>query len=249
MQFEYPFNERVRGWMRLEYLLDRLMFFSAPGDPRMHQVAVSTLFDVLDVTERTDVKGGVLQDLERQRVTLAALQDHPGVDAKALKLVINEIDQTQASMSSQGRTGQALRENDWLTSLRGRMALPGGGTQVDMPSFHAWQCRDDASRCHDLQQWIAPLMPLHQGIGLVMRLLRSAGESENVMAVNGAYQKMLGGKSYQLLRVWLDLERGVFPEMSANKYMVWVRFSEQEGEIKPQPANKDVPFRFVLCSL
>lgn len=249
MQFEYPFNERVRGWMRLEYLLDRLMFFSAPGDPRIHQVAVSTLFDVLDVTERTDVKGGVLQDLERQRVTLTALQDHPGVDAKALKLVIDEIDQTQASMSSQGRTGQALRENDWLASLRGRMALPGGGTQVDMPSFHAWQCRDDVSRCQDLQQWIAPLMPLHQGIGLVMRLLRSAGETEEVVAVNGAYQKMLGGKSYQLLRVWLDLERGVFPEMSANKYMVWVRFSEQDGEVKPQPANKDVPFRYSLCSL
>ncbi|MFY9347204.1 MAG: cell division protein ZapD [Orrella sp.] len=249
MRFEYPFNERVRAWMRLEYLLDRLLFFSAPGDPRMHQVAVSTLFDVLDVTERTDVKGGVLLDLDRQRVTLSALQDHPGVDAKALKVVIDEIDQTQASMSGQGRTGQALRENDWLTSLRGRLAVPGGGTQVDMPSFHAWQCRDEARRCQDLQQWIAPLMPLHQGIGLVLRLLRSAGETEDVMAVNGAFQKMLGGKSYQHLRVWLDPQWGVFPEMSANKYMVWVRFSEQDGEIKPQPANKDVPFRYSLCSL
>ena len=92
-------------------------------------------------------------------------------------------------------------------------------------------------------------MPLHQGIGLVMRLLRGSGESEDVMAVNGAYQKMLAGKSYQLLRVWLDPDWDVFPEMSANKYMVWVRFSEQEGEIKPQPANKDVPFRYALCSL
>jgi cell division protein ZapD len=84
---------------------------------------------------------------------------------------------------------------------------------------------------------------------LVLRLLRSAGETEDVMAVNGAFQKMLGGKSYQLLRVWLDPQWGVFPEMSANKYMVWVRFSEQDGEIKPQPANKDVPFRYSLCSL
>lgn len=249
MRFEYPFNERVRAWMRLEYLLDRLLFFSAPGDPKMHQVAVSTLFDVLDVTERTDVKGGVLQDLDRQRATLTALQDHPGVDAKALKSVVEEIDQAQAGMSGQGRTGQALRENDWLTSLRGRMAVPGGGTQVDMPSFHAWQCRDEVRRCQDLQRWIAPLAPLHYGIGLVMRLLRGSGETEEVMAVNGAFQKMLGGKSHHLLRVWLDSDLGVFPEMSANKYMVWVRFSEQDGEIKPQPAQKDVPFRYALCSL
>lgn len=249
MRFEYPFNERVRAWMRLEYLLDRLQFFAAPGDPRMHQVAVSTLFDVLDVTERTDVKGGVLQDLERQKLALQALQDHPGVNAQALKDVISEIDQTAASMSRQGRTGQALRENDWLTSLRGRLAVPGGGTQVDMPSFHAWQCRDEARRCADLQQWIEPLMPLQQGIGMVMRLLRGSGESEEVLATNGAFQKMLGGKSYQLLRVWLDPQCDVFPEMSANKYMVWVRFSEQDGEVKPQPAQKDVPFRYSLCAL
>lgn len=249
MRFEYPFNERVRAWMRLEYLLDRLQFFAAPGDPRMHQVAVSTLFDVLDVTERTDVKGGVLQDLERQKLALQALQDHHGVNAQALKDVISEIDQTAASMSRQGRTGQALRENDWLTSLRGRLAVPGGGTQVDMPSFHAWQCRDEARRCADLQQWIEPLMPLQQGIGMVMRLLRGSGESEEVLATNGAFQKMLGGKSYQLLRVWLDPQCDVFPEMSANKYMVWVRFSEQDGEVKPQPAQKDVPFRYSLCAL
>lgn len=249
MHFEYPFNERVRAWMRLEYLLDRLLFFSAPGDPRMHQVAVNTLFDVLDVTERTDVKGGVMQDLERQKLTLQGLQDHPGVNAEALKNIINEIDQTAASMSRQGRTGQVLRENDWLTSLRGRLAVPGGGTQVDMPSFHAWQCRDEARRCADLQQWAEPLMPLHQGIGLVMRLLRGSGESEEVLATDGAFQKMLGGKSYQLLRVWLDPDLDVFPEMSANKYMVWVRFSEQDGESKPQPTQKDVPFRYSLCAL
>ena len=235
--------------MRLEYLLDRLLFFSAPGDPRMHQVAVSTLFDVLDVTERTDVKGGVMQDLERQKVTLQGLQDHPGVNAQALNAVIEEIDQTQHRMSQQGRTGQVLRENDWLTSLRGRMAVPGGGTQVDMPSFHAWQSREEAYRCADLEKWFEPLMPLHEGITLIMRLLRGSGESEEVMATNGAFQKMLGGKSYQLLRVWLDPQWQVFPEMSANKYMVWVRFAEQSGEIKPQPAQKDVPFRYSLCAL
>jgi len=70
MRFEYPFNERVRAWMRLEYLFDRALFFIAQSDPRMHQVAITALFDILDATERTDVKGGVLQDLERQKMNL-----------------------------------------------------------------------------------------------------------------------------------------------------------------------------------
>lgn len=249
MRFEYPFNERVRAWMRLEYLLDRLKFFSGPGDARLHQVALSALFDVLDATERTDVKGGVLQDLERQKVTLSALKDHPGVDERALSAVIQEIDVAHAALTAQGRTGQTLRDNDWLTSLRGRLAVAGGGTQVDMPSFYAWQCRDEAVRCADLQRWLEPLMPLDQGIGLIMRLLRQSGETQEEVARNGAYQQMLGGKSYQLLRVWVDERHGVFPEMSANKYMAWVRFSEQSGQTKPQPVQRDIPFRYALCAL
>lgn len=249
MRFEYPFNERVRAWMRLEYLLDRLKFFAEPADARLHQVALSALFDVLDATERTDVKGGVLQDLERQKVTLSALRDHPGVDDRALSEVIHEIDAAHTALSAQGRTGQTLRDNDWLTSLRGRLAVAGGGTQVDMPSFHAWQCRDEVARCADLKGWIEPLLPLDQGIGLIMRLLRQAGESQTEVARNGAFQQMLGGKSYQLLRVWVEPELNVFPEMSANKYMAWVRFSEQSGQSKPQPVQRDIPFRYALCAL
>lgn len=249
MRFEYPFNERVRAWMRLEYLLDRLKFFSGPGDARLHQVALSALFDVLDATERTDVRGGVLQDLERQKITLSALKDHPGVNENALSEVIHEIDVAAAALTAQGRTGQTLRENDWLTSLRGRLAVAGGGTQVDMPSFHAWQCREEVVRCEDLRRWVEPLLPLDQGIGLIMRLLRQSGESNEEIARNGAYQQMLGGKSYQLLRVWIDPHHDVFPEMSANKYMAWVRFSEQSGQSKPQPVQRDIPFRYALCAL
>jgi cell division protein ZapD len=249
MRFEYPFNERVRSWMRLEYLLDRLKYFAQPGDARLHQVALSALFDVLDATERTDVKGGVLQDLERQKVVLSGLTDHPGVDARALSDVIQEIDQAHTTLSAMGRTGQSLRDNDWLTSLRGRLAVPGGGTQVDMPSFHAWQCQSEGTRCADLQDWLAPLLPLDEGIALVMRLLRQSGEQQQAVAQQGAFQQMLGGKSYQLLRVWLDPELGVFPEMSANKYMAWVRFSEQTGQSKPQHVQRDVPFRYALCAL
>lgn len=235
--------------MRLEYLLDRLKFFSGPGDARLHQVALSALFDVLDATERTDVKGGVLQDLERQKVALSALTDHPGVDAQALSDVIREIDAAFTLLTVQGRTGQTLRDNDWLTSLRGRLAVAGGGTQVDMPSFHAWQCRDEATRCADLQRWIEPLLPLDQGICLIMRLLRQAGEAQDEVARNGAYQQMLGGKTYHLLRVWVDPKWNVFPEMSANKYMAWVRFSEQSGQSKPQPVQRDIAFRYALCAL
>jgi cell division protein ZapD len=247
--FEYPFNERVRALMRLESLFDRMMFFARPGDPKLHQVAISALFDLLDATERTDMKGSVLQDLERQRTVLMGLRDHPGVEAKTLNAMLNEIERVAANLNAAGKTGQTLRENEWLASLRGRLAVPGGGTQVDMPSFHAWQYRPEIERCADLQHWMSSLMPLQEGISIVLNLLRESGQSETAVAPLGAYQQMLAGKVYQLLRVWIDESACTFPEISANKYMVWIRFASQGGDQKPQAMTRDIPFKMALCSL
>ncbi len=246
--YEYPFNERVRAFLRLEYLFDRLFFFSQPGDARMHQVAVASLFDILDATERTDMKGAVLQDLERQRMALNALRGHPDVAQDALDATLRDIEKVSASLSAQGKTGQALRENEWLVSLRGRLAVPGGAMQVDMPSYYAWQLKPQEVRCADLQRWMAPLMPLFEGTAMALRLLRESGRSSEVVAEGGTYQQMLGGKVYQLLRVWVDDTLGTFPEISANKYMVWIRFSTQDGELKPQQFAGNVPFRMALCN-
>jgi len=247
--FEYPFNERVRALMRLESLLDRMMFFAKPGDARHHQVALGALFDLLDATERTDMKGSVLQDLERQRGVLQSLREHPSVDPKNLMAMLLEIERVITNLNAAGKTGQELRANEWLSSLRGRLAVPGGGTQVDMPSFHAWQYRTEAQRCADLQRWMSSLIPLQEGISMVMRLLRETGQPMDAIAPQGAYQQMLAGKTYQLLRVWVDEKSGVFPEISANKYMVWIRYSSQDGEQRPQAVTRDVPFKMTLCAL
>lgn len=247
--FEYPFNERIRALMRLESLLDRMMFFAKPGDARHHQVALGALFDLLDATERTDLKGTVLQDLERQRGVLQSLRDHPSVDTKTLEAMLVEIERVMTNLNAAGKTGQELRANEWLSSLRGRLAVPGGGTQVDMPSFHAWQYRSEAQRCADLQRWMSSLMPLQAGISMVMRLLRETGQATEAIAPQGAYQQMLAGKTYQLLRVWVDASAGVFPEISANKYMVWIRYSAQDGEQRPHAVTRDVAFKMTLCAL
>jgi cell division protein ZapD len=247
--FEYPFNERVRAFLRLEYLFDRMMFFARPGDARQHQVALTALFDLLDATERTDMKGSVLQDLERQKNVLLGLQDHPSVDVNTLKALLLEIERAANHLNATGKTGQSLRENEWLTSLRGRLSVPGGATQVDMPSFHAWQYRSETERCADLLRWMTPLMPLQVGIAIVLKLLRESGQVKAAMGPQGAYQQMLSGKTYQLLRVWVDGSENIFPEISANKYMVWIRFAAQDGELKPQPVLLDVPFNMALCAL
>lgn len=245
--FEYPCNERIRSLLRVEHLFDRLFFFAEGEDVRHHQVSLATLFELLDISERSDLRGAIVQDLERQRGALAALRQHPGVDESRLNAMLDEIQKVYTELGAQGRVGQNLRDNEWLASLRGRLAVPGGSSPVDMPSFFSWQLKDYEERSRDLRDWIAPFMPLYRGLALILRLLRDSGDVRDMMARDGAYQEMLGGKTYQLLRVWVDGARRVFPEMSANKYLIWVRFASQGADLKPQPVGVDIPFRMACC--
>ena len=69
------------------------------------------------------------------------------------------------------------------------------------------------------------------------------------MAQQGSYQQMLTGRVYQLMQVRVAADLRVIPEASANKYMLWVRFTTQDGDLKPRPVDNDVPFLLTLCNL
>ncbi len=247
--YEYPCNERVRSLLRVEFLFDRLFYFARGSDTYHHQICISTLFDLLDICDRTDMRGAVLQDLERHRVALNALRRHPGVDADTLDAMLTELQTATTTLGALGRIGQALRDSEWLVSLRGRLSVPGGSSQVDMPSYYSWQLKPLDVRQHDIAQWVKPFLPLYNGIALVLRMLRDAGDVVGLVARSGAYQEMVGGKVYQLLRVWVDGALNVFPEMSANKYVIWVRFSTQDNELKPQAAVGDIAFKLARCNV
>src|SRR5699024_47300 len=103
-----------------------LFFFAQGADAHHHQITVATLFDLLDICDRTDLRGAVVQDLERQRAALNNLRRHPGVNADTLDAMLAEIQAASAELGSQGRIGQVLRDNEWLASLRGRLTVPGG---------------------------------------------------------------------------------------------------------------------------
>ena len=159
------------------------------------------------------------------------------------------MDRTSAAlMAAQGKTGQHIRDNEWLMSIRGRTIIPGGACEFDLPSYHAWQQRPTEERLADIYHWFAPLEPLFNAIGMALQLLRESGRATGIVAKSGSYQQMLQGKVYQMLRISIDGNLGMIPEISANKYMLWVRFTAQYGDKKPSPCDSDVPFELTLCN-
>ena len=251
ISYEYPLNERIRTLLRLEDLFERSRHFIARPDPHDHHMALLTLFEILEVSSRADLKSDLLQELERQKQVLLAFKNNPDIAEDALSGVLKDIEQAAAALFSMtGKIGQYLRENDWLMSIKQRTGIPGGACEFDLPSYHYWLHRPATERSAQLAVWTAPLYPLREGSAIILRILRESGKPQSLNAPQGMFQQMLGGKTAQMLRLRLDPSMPCVPEISANKYVLNIRFMAQNAEDnRPRTADWDVRFELTFCNL
>jgi cell division protein ZapD len=248
--YEYPLSERFRTLLRLEDLFEKYSHFARTDDPQDHHVTLITLFEILEVAGRSDLKVDLVQELERQRQTLLSFRNNPEISEEALAGALYEIEQaSSALLAMAGKIGHYLRENEWLMSIKSRAAIPGGVCEFDLPSYHYWLNRDPAQRRSDLQGWIAPMLPIRDGLSIVLRLLRASGRPQRQVAVRGAFSQMLAGRVAQLVRLRLKTGEPYIPEISANKYALNVRFTSPDGDLRPRHVEADVDFELTFCNL
>jgi len=248
--YEYPFNEGIRTMLRLEHLFDRLDLLVARDAPVDHHFALATLFEIMDVAARADLKSDLLKDLERHRAQLQGFRGHPGISEAALDGVTARIDHAHAGLNAlQGKAGQALAGNDWLMSIRSRIGIPGGTCAFDLPGYYAWQQHPPERRRADLMVWAGTLAPLAEALHVMLELLRSGGTPQRMLAAGGQFQQSLPqGKSFQLLRVRVDGGDGLVPEITGHRLMVSVRFMRPDAEGRLRPAGSDTAFEMALCA-
>ena len=248
--YEYPLNERVRTLLRLEDTFERFDYFAAQDHPLAHHSALGTLFDILEIGSRSDLKTDLLQELERQRQTLNNFRASPDVALEALDGILGDIDKAWTAVNAMtGKTGQHLRDNEWLMSIRSRTIIAGGACEFDLPSYYAWQNRPAEARRHDINTWAAPFRPLYDSLSIVLKLLRESGHRQILSATNNGFQLQLAGKTYQMAQVRVNPDLGAIPEVSANKYVLWIRFTSQGGDLRPKAFDGSVDFELSLCNL
>ncbi len=248
--YEYPLNERIRTLLRLEDLYDRVSFFLDRENFHEHHACLTGMFEILEVASRADLKSDLLQELDRQRTFLEALRDNPAISEEKLEGVLREIEGAFSHLhATSGKTGQALRENEWLMAIKQRAGIPGGTSEFDLPSYHAWLHHPAARRRADLGAWLKHLLPIHAALAIVLRVLRESGRTASLIAFQGVFQQTPAEKPAQMLRLFLADELPCVPEISANKYALNVRFLLPEGVQKTRVYEHDVPFDLAFCNL
>jgi len=249
--YEYPFNERIRTYLRLEQLFRRLGELLPRQHALDHHFAIQTIFEVMDVAARADMKSDVLKDLEKHKQQLNGYRGNPAISEAALDQVVGQLDDCFNALNGvAGKMGQKLTDNDWLMAIRSRIGIPGGTCEFDLPAYYDWQHQSAEKRQRELGEWVSQLAPLAEAIHWLLKLLRDSGAPQKVVAMGGQLQQNLPqGRTFQMLRVHLDHGLGLVPEISGNRLMFSVRMMRMGEDQRLHPAtDADVAFELSLCA-
>jgi cell division protein ZapD len=248
--FEQPLNERMRTFLRLDYLYNQALYHNEKASQWGSRAAVGSLIDILAITTRSDVRSEVLKEIERHLTQLAEFENKSGVDGGRLRALINNLSRLRSALSAAGAAYlQPLRDSEFLAAIKHRSAIPGGTCEFDLPDFFFWLNQDAGSRTQAFNEWLALLRPLCDAVAEVLWLTRQNGRSRKEVAVGGTFAiNFERDTPLQLLRICLPGDLGIYPEISGSHHRCSVRFLRWNGlASRPSQAEGDIPFQLVTC--
>ncbi len=251
--FEHPANEQIRLHLRLEYLFTTLQNNLNEQTLSGSKDGIIALLKILNVIDRPDLKSKLIQTLNLHITNLSQLLQAPNVDTALLQTVLQELNQhTQYLHNHQGKIGEPLRKNDFLTQIRLNLYKPAGACEHALPAYHLWLHKSAKERQQDLQQWSQPLLSLGTIVTQLLNLSRKSTQGKMIVAKRGFYrQDQDPSHPCKLLCVSVPSELGVFPEFSANKHRIHIRFLKPDiyQGSKPTQVKDDIEFELTCCRL
>ena len=250
LRYEFPANEKIRTFLRLADLFTQLEWFAKQDNMQDHRAAILKYFEIQEVTVRGDQKNDLLHELARFRACLEPLAFNENVDQDSLKETLERLQECRSELSTVGvRISHLSAQNEFLKSVGQRSSIPAGTCEFDVPMYHHWLHLPPEERKANLREWIEPLRPYRHSINLILELLRGTAELNDVTAVRGAYQRDLQGKTFTLLQIFVDPKYGLVPKISANRYLLSVRFSPASFTKNVAEIPENLPFRLGFCNM
>src|SRR5437588_7413117 len=176
--FEQPLNERMRTFLRLDFLYNQALYHNEAASPWGSRAAMTSLIDVLAISTRGDLRSDVLKELERQLTTLNEFQSKPGVDVSRWKTLMSNLLRLRAELMNAGSAFlQPLRDSEFLSAIKHRSAIPGGTCEFDLPDYYFWLTQPDETRTRTFNEWLGLLRPLCDAVAELLWLTRQNGRA------------------------------------------------------------------------
>jgi cell division protein ZapD len=250
MTFEQPLTERMRTFLRVEFLYQQTLFHLDDPTEYSSRAAVSALLEIITIVGRGDIRTEVIKELERHSEQLARYRSQPTVDSTRLKKLIDDIAALRLHLAEAGaQLVNPLKECEFLSAIRHRSGIPGGTCVFDLPDYGYWLRLPATDRRRQLTDWTDHLRPICDAVAEVLWLTRESTEAGPQLAPGGLFQHGFDrSEQASLVRVLLPAGAGIFPEISAGQHRFTIRFVRWRGvDSRPMQVTQDVRFDLAIC--
>jgi len=247
---EQPLSERMRTFMRLEFLYQQLLYNCDEDSDWATRGAISSLLEIMAILTRGDVRSEVHKELDLQIETLTKYQSQPGVDSGRLGALLGNLVASREDVDAVGtQFMQTLKDCEFLSSIKHRSSIPGGTCEFDLPEYSHWLRQPFVRRAADMANWLEKMRPLCDAVTEVLWLIRESAQPIDKTAINGMYQhRMQKDASCRLLRVTLPETSQLYPEISGSQHRFTVRFLEWSTiDSRAVQTGHDVEFKISIC--
>jgi len=251
IEYEQPLNERMRTYLRLEFLYRQTQYHQQQRDGWSARAAMSSMLEILAITARGDCRTDALKELERQLAVLHEFRSRQGVDGERLHAIMAQLAEHRTELNAAGGIFmQTLRDSEFLSSIRHRSAIPGGTCEFDLRDYFHWLNQPFEVRQQAFEEWMKDIRTLCESTIYLLWVTRQNARPRREVASGGNFQLNLDRDSpCQLLRITLPAGSDLFPEVSGSHYRCSIRFMQwQSVSTRPTQATQDVPFLITTCT-
>lgn len=248
--YEQPLNERIRTFLRLEYLFKQASYHLSRDSEWDSRATLTCILEILDIFGNTNLKSETLKELERHSANLRRHEQNPDIDHAHLDSLLENIHARMEGMHQvNGQIANDLKASEFLVSVRKRSAIPGGTCDFDIPAFHYWLKQPARVRTHDLAHWLGNFDAIGQAIQLILKLTRESAAMKMTLASGGVYQRTLDpNRPCQLIRIALSPDAPYFAELSGGRHRFTARFmSFSTADERARQTDQDVEFELACC--
>lgn len=243
--YEHPLNEKVRTYLRVEYLFQQVHHQLALANESQQLGFFTSLFALIEVLDRNDIRPDLIKDVERCEGALVNWSRHPHISDDLLSSMLQKSVRLQSELLRGAKFANVLKDDKFLGPLRQRFFIPGGTCYFDLPQLQYWYTLELAARQKQAQDWIAQLTLVEQAISFVLTFIRERGQFQQVTAENGFFQS--NTEQFELLRLRYPLSYGCYPTISGNKYRYAIRFMQLCDTQGRATTDQHIGFELACC--
>ena len=244
--YEEPVQEKIRKFIKIEFLLNKIYYFKSKDNKSENYVALLALCELYEILSRSDIKSELIREIETQNSYFEKIKEIPQADSSKLNSVLEKQNLLLKSIYNIESNYLDYLEHDILF----KTILKNCFTQLQPASIDFWLSRDILIRETQIDLWLEPLIFIKRSIDFILEVIRKSGRFEDRMAEKGFFiEKLDPKKNILLIRVTLTSDLYYYPQISVGKQRLTIMFMTKDDKNNLVPYQEDLNFILTTCSL